>query len=188
MLTKKGILLEIEKGNIQIEPFKPEQLNPNSYDLRLSPDVAVYEEVTLDAGRKNRISRSIIPASGLVLQPGELYLMSTQEYTSTSNYVPGIEGRSSVGRLGISVHATAGFGDVGFHGTWTLEVSVIKPVRVYAGMRICQIFFEECTGEVDVESDAYKGKYNKQVKPQPSQIWREVNEWEIKKEDNGSYN
>lgn len=177
MLTRTGILAEMKAGNIVIDPFNPEQLNPNSYDLRLSKDVAIYEDIILDAGRDNRISRMEIPASGMVLEPGELYLMATQEYTLTKNFVPGIEGRSSVGRLGISVHATAGFGDVGFHGTWTLEVSVIKPVRVYANMRICQIFFEECSGLVDPGADKYVGKYNQQRKPQPSQIWRETNEW-----------
>ena len=102
--------------------------------------------------------------------------MSTAEHTYTSNFVPGIEGRSSVARLGISIHATAGFGDVGFNGTWTLEVSVIKPVRIYRNMRICQIFFEELSSEVDWEG-RYAGKYNDQSLPRPSGIFEEAKEW-----------
>lgn len=177
MLTGHDIQRHITKGGISIEPFNKDQLNPNSYDLRLSKHVAVYRESELDAAKENNLERFEIPEKeGLLLAPGELYLMSTAEHTYTSDFVPGIEGRSSVARLGISIHATAGFGDVGFNGTWTLEVSVIKPVRVYRNMRICQIFFEEISSAVDWEG-RYAGKYNDQSLPRPSGIFEEAKEW-----------
>lgn len=175
LLTRSGILTAIRDQTIVIEPFREEQLNPNSYDLRLGIHVMRYAEGVIDAAKEHLMISYEIPEEGIVLEPGELYLMATEEVTSSSKHVPGIEGRSSVGRLGVNVHATAGFGDVGFHGTWTLEVSVIRPVRVYAGMRICQIYFTTCSEIAD--GDLYEGKYNGQRKPRESRIYREVAEW-----------
>ena len=176
LLTKDAIQIAIDSGEIEITPYNAEQLNPNSYDLRLSSHLATYaEDQTLDAANAPAITRFHIPKEGIVLRPEKLYLGATEESTYTGKYVPGIEGRSSVGRLGIHVHATAGFGDVGFRGTWTLEISVVEPVRVYAGMRLCQIYWTTCTPiEYD---DMYSGKYRDQVMPQPSSIFREREEW-----------
>ena len=173
-LSGKEILSRVEARSIVIEPFDPAFLNPNSYDLRLGEKLLVYTDVCLDAGRELPTEEYVIPAGGFILQPGELYLGATQEYTETPDLIPGIEGRSSVGRLGINVHATAGFGDVGFCGTWTLEISVIKPIRVYAGMRICQIYFERVQGDYEKYSSA---KYQGQKDPRPSGIWRERDAW-----------
>ena len=175
LLTRSGILEAISTGHVAIEPFDESQLNPNSYDLRLGKHVVRYTPGVIDAAKPHEIIQETIPAEGIVLQPGELYLMATKEVTKTSNYVPGIEGRSSVGRLGVSVHATAGFGDVGFHGTWTLEVYVIRPVRIYEGMRICQIFFEDCS--TIRKGDVYCGKYNGQIEPRESRVYMEASEW-----------
>lgn len=86
---------------------------------------------------------------GFVLQPNELYLGVTEEYTETHAHVPFLEGKSSVGRLGIDIHATAGKGDVGFCNFWTLEISVKKPVRVYAGMPVGQLIYFEVKGEIE---------------------------------------
>ena len=108
---------EIQKQlgtNIHIDPFQPSHLNPNSYNLTLHGEVLVYEEVVLDMKQPGRVRRLPIPDSGLVLQPHQLYLARTAERTETHNLVPMIEGRSSIGRLGLFVHVTAGFGDVGF--------------------------------------------------------------------------
>ena len=175
ILTGSAIEAAIRDGSIRMWPFNEAQLNPNSYDLRLASDVVVYTSDLLDAAQPAKTSQFSITPAGLVLRPGELYLMRTQEVTTTNKFVPAIEGRSSVGRLGISVHATAGFGDVGFSGTWTLEVSVIRPVRIYAGMRICQIFFHTCT---DPTPEAqYKGKYLGQGPPRESRIFQEAEEW-----------
>lgn len=178
LLAKDAIRQAVECGDIEIRPFNAEQLNPNSYDLRLSQHLATYrQDQVLDAKNAPAIERFSIPKSGILLRPGKLYLGSTEEVTYTRKYVPGIEGRSSVGRLGINIHATAGFGDIGFCGAWTLEISVVEPVRIYAGMRLCQIYWTTCT-DIDFD-DMYRGKYRDQVMPQPSSIFRERNEWHV---------
>lgn len=99
-------------------------------------------QVPLDAREKNATVDVTIPETGLVLYPGVLYLGSTMEWTESYNCVPRIDGRSSIGRLGIGVHITAGFGDVQFKGRWTLEITAVHPVRIYPGLQICQISFE----------------------------------------------
>jgi dCTP deaminase len=179
LLTRSGILKAIQDGYIGIEPFNENQLNPNSYDLRLGRQVLLYEPGEIDAAKPHQIISQEITDEGILLQPGELYLMATEEVTTSANHVPGIEGRSSVGRLGVNVHATAGFGDVGFHGTWTLEVSCVRPVRLYAGMRICQIYYTTCS-EIE-EGDLYAGKYLGQHEPCASRIYRECDEWHCSK-------
>ncbi len=128
-------------SDIVIDPFSDDQLNPNSYNLRLHNELLVYEEIVLDMRRPSRYRRMQIPPEGLVLQPNQMYLGRTMEYTETRNLVPMLEGRSSIGRLGMFVHVTAGFGDVGFCGYWTLEIIAVQPIRVYAGVQVCQIFY-----------------------------------------------
>ena len=129
--------------DIVIDPFDERHLNPNSYNLTLHDELMTYEEVVLDMAKANRVRRLTIPPEGLVLGPNQLYLGRTVERTETHNLVPMIEGRSSVGRLGLFVHVTAGFGDVGFCGYWTLEMFAVQPVRIYPGVPICQIFYHE---------------------------------------------
>src|SRR5262245_43863166 len=151
-------------GNIVIDPFHEGRLNPNSYNLRLHDELLVYEEIVLDMKRPNRFRRYSIPPEGLVLQPNQLYLGRTMERTETRNYVPMLEGRSSVGRLGLFVHITAGFGDVGFCGYWTLEMFAVQPVRVYAGVEICQIFYHSIEGAV-TEYKSNKYQHNTDIQP-----------------------
>ena len=158
-------------GNIVIEPFDDSRLNPNSYNLALHDELMVYEEVVLDMRKANRVRRIRIPREGLVLQPSQLYLGRTAERTETHNLVPMIEGRSSVGRLGLFVHVTAGFGDVGFCGYWTLEMFAVQPVRIYAGVPICQIFYHDLRGEfTEYASDKYQ--HNTDI--QPSMLFKEL--------------
>jgi dCTP deaminase len=157
--------------NIVIEPFDESKLNPNSYNLSLHDELMVYEEVVLDMRRANRVRRVRIPAEGFVLTPNQLYLGRTAERTETHNLVPMIEGRSSVGRLGLFVHVTAGFGDVGFCGYWTLEMFAIQPVRIYAGVAICQIFFHDIRGTFD---EYASDKYQHNTDIQPSLLFREL--------------
>ena len=159
--------------DISIDPFEPEKLNPNSYNLSLHDEVMTYEEVVLDMRKCNRIKRLTIPPEGLTLQPNKLYLGRTAERTETHNLVPMIEGRSSVGRLGLFVHVTAGFGDVGFCGYWTLEMFAIQPVRIYPGVSICQIFYHEVIG--DITEYQKSGKYQDNHDIQPSLLFRELN-------------
>ena len=119
--------------DIVIDPFDEARLNPNSYNLTLHDELMVYEEVVLDMRRANRVRRMTIPPEGLVLHPSQLYLGRTVERTETRNLVPMIEGRSSIGRLGLFVHVTAGFGDVGFCGY--LDAG---DVRRAAGADLCR--------------------------------------------------
>lgn len=158
---------------IVIEPFEERLLNPNSYNLRLHDELLVYEEIVLDMKRPNRFRRYTIPPEGFILQPGQLYLGRTIERTETHKYVPMLEGRSSVGRLGLFVHATAGFGDIGFCGYWTLEMSAIHPVRVYAGVPICQIIYHTVEGDVTKYAS---NKYQNNHDIQPSMLFKDFEE------------
>jgi len=141
ILSDSRILEEIEKGTIIITPYDRKALGSNSYDVHLGANLAVYEQPELDAKKHNTIRHFNIPEEGFVLMPDTLYLGVTMEYTETHAHVPFLEGKSSTGRLGIDIHATAGKGDVGFCGNWTLEISVKMPVRVYAGMPIGQLIY-----------------------------------------------
>ena len=135
---------EIQKrinNDIIIEPFIEQRINPNSYNLSLHNELLLYKDSILDMKKDNRVDRIIIPSSGLILNPNRLYLGRTVEYTETKNLVPMLEGRSSIGRLGLFVHVTAGFGDVGFKGYWTLEIFCVQPVKIYPNVEICQIYF-----------------------------------------------
>jgi dCTP deaminase len=125
----------------------------------------------LDKRKPKRVRRIEIPPEGLELDPNRLYLGRTIERTETHNLVPMLEGRSSVGRLGLFVHVTAGFGDVGFCGFWTLEMYAIQPVRIYAGVEICQIFYHTVEGEVREYKQSGKYQHNKDI--QPSLLYRE---------------
>ena len=171
MILSGQQILERLEDDIVIDPFAPANLNPNSYNLTLHNELLVYEELVLDMAKANRVRRVVIPDEGLVLSANQLYLARTVERTETHNLVPMIEGRSSVGRLGLFVHVTAGFGDVGFCGYWTLEMFAVQPVRIYPGVPICQIFYHEIVGEV-VE---YDSKYQNNTDIQPSLLFRELN-------------
>lgn len=174
ILSDKEILKSIDVGAILIEPFDRTCLGTNSYDVHLSKFFAVYSEEVLDARKHNSVDHIEIPEEGIVLQPGTLYLGSTVEYTETHNSVPFLEGKSSVGRLGIDIHATAGKGDVGFCNHWTLEISCVHPVRVYAGMPIGQLIYFKVEGEIENYYNKKKGaKYNQRtVKPVESMMWK----------------
>lgn len=155
---------------IFIEPFYDSRLNPNSYNLRLHNELLVYDSHVLDMKVKNETKTISIPPEGLVLEPGIVYLGRTVEYTKTLNHVPMLEGRSSIGRLGIYIHVTAGFGDVGFSGYWTLEISCIQPVRIYPNVEICQIFYHTILGDC---SKMYKSKYQNNEGIQASKMYEE---------------
>lgn len=174
ILSDKKILQAIEDGQIVIDPFRRDCLGTNSYDVHLGKYLAVYVDRELDARKHNRVEELEIGADGFVLQPGVLYLGVTEEYTETHNAVPFLEGKSSVGRLGIDIHATAGKGDVGFCNSWTLEISCVQPVRVYAGMPIGQLIYFHVDGEIDQFYHSKKGaKYTERtIKPVESMMWK----------------
>lgn len=166
-----GRAIKEKVGNeIVIKPYHENQVNPNSYNLTLHNELLVYEDRFLDMKKPNQTKSIIIPDEGYVLEPGVLYLGRTAEYTETDKYVPMLEGRSSVGRLGVFVHVCAGFGDVGFKGYWTLEIHVIQPIRVYAGVGICQIYYHSIEGDYD---PYVSGKYQNNTGIQPSLLYRD---------------
>ncbi|TWU32276.1 dCTP deaminase [Novipirellula artificiosorum] len=157
-------------GDLVIDPFDADRINPNSYDLSLHHELLVYEEVVLDAATPNRYRRLEIPDEGLTLQPGQLYLGRTVEYTETRGLVPMIQGRSSFGRLGLFINPGGALGDVGYCGTWTLEMHCVQPVRIYPNMRVCQIYYLQIEGECN---HGYSDKYQNSRDIQPSLIFRE---------------
>lgn len=170
ILSGKEISEQIEKNNISIEPYTPSQLNPNSYNLRLHHELLVYENDTLDMKSPNPTQQITIPEEGLLLEPNKLYLGRTVERTSTNSYVPMLEGRSSIGRLGLFIHVTAGFGDVGFNGFWTLEIFCVQTIRIYSGVEICQIFYHSIEGDYDLYQS---GKYQNNKGIQPSRLYKD---------------
>ncbi|MEO8721808.1 MAG: dCTP deaminase [Ginsengibacter sp.] len=174
ILSDKRILEEIEKKTIVIKPYHRDKLGSNSYDIHLSKKMAVYNDAILDAKKHNEISYFEIPEEGFVLQPNQLYLGVTMEYTETHAHVPFLEGKSSTGRLGIDIHATAGKGDVGFCGHWTLEISCKVPVRIYGGMPIGQLIYFPIEGDVEIKYDSKKNaKYSNQPdRPIESMMWK----------------
>lgn len=204
ILSDREILAAVGKGEIVIDPFDERSLGGNSYDVHLSPTLRVYRTRTvaqsrhclgvelgaqrwtddpddlddLDMAREPETIDVRIPERGIVLAPGILYLASTVEYTETHRHVPYLDGRSSVGRLGVSIHVTAGRGDVGFCNHWTMEIWVVQPIRVYAGIRIGQLTYHTVTGDVDRRYDTKEnttyGGLARDPMPQPSRMWKRL--------------
>ena len=174
ILSDKKILLAIERGAILIEPFDINCLGTNSYDVHLGKYLATYKNRELDARKHNEIEHFEIGEDGFLLQPNTLYLGVTVEYTETHQHVPFLEGKSSIGRLGIDIHATAGKGDVGYCNTWTLEISCTQPVRVYAGMPIGQLIYFVIDGEIEnLYNKKSNAKYTaKTERPIESMMWK----------------
>ncbi|GHU71248.1 dCTP deaminase [Clostridia bacterium] len=171
ILSGLEIMKQRELGKIGIEPFEPKQVNPNSYNLRLNDRLLVYKDSILDMKKANETESIQIPQEGLVLEPGRLYLGRTLEQTWTDEYIPMLSGRSSLGRLGLHIHITAGFGDVGFKGYWTLELQCIQPIRIYPFVQICQIYYHVIVGDYILYTN---GKYQGNTDVQPSLMYKEL--------------
>ena len=171
MLTGYEIERLVKKGTITIDPFNESNINPNSYNITLADTLKVYTNDVLDPKIDNPTKDVKIPEEGLILLPGNLYLGTTIENTGCSDYVMCIDGRSSLARLGMMVHLTAGFGDLGFRGHWTFEISVLHKLKIYPNMTIGQIYFEEVTGDID---RYYTGKYMFQEEATASRLYQEV--------------
>lgn len=192
-LTARAICDAIARGEITISPFDNAQLNPNSYNLRISAELGVYvpadtpgmsdlvqksfrfgnplPKARLDCRKDNALVYVTMPETGALLHPGKLYLGSTIEYTDIPQHVAVIDGRSSLARLGIKAHITGGFGDIGFRGHWTLEIEVTEPVRIYPFMQFAQIRFHVPHGPIDM---TYTGKYRDQVRPTACRLYQEL--------------
>jgi dCTP deaminase len=169
ILTGPEITKAVSDDRIRIDPYSPDQVNPNSYNVRLGDTLLTYTDEVVDAYRANPTSATRLDEQGLVLRPDQLYLGHTVERVGSDEYVPLLFGRSSVGRLGLFVEITAPIGDIGFHGQWTLMLSSVRPLRVYPGMKIGQIMFFVSKGEIDL----YEGKYQAAAGPQASRYWRD---------------
>ena len=128
----------------------------------------------LDSREQNRVEELIIPQEGFILQPGTTYLAATEEYTEVHCHVPFLEGITSVARLGINVNPSSGKGTIGHTNTWTIEINVVQPVRVYHGMPIAQLIFFHVEGEIDTEyNNMKKSKYrSRSIKPVESMMWK----------------
>lgn len=186
-LTRQAIQEAVAAGDIVISPFNEKNLSPNSIDVTLNKNLLIYtlEDGVLDIKKANPTKQIEIPEEGLVLEPGTLYIGMTNETAISHRYIPMFEGRSSIGRLGINTHITAGFGDIGWgferdkdgntvchYPTWTLEIAVVHPVRVYPNVRIGQVYFVEPKGNIEW----YTGKYGKQRMPQASCSYKDFPE------------
>lgn len=174
ILSDTKILECIKNGEIVIKPFDKNDLGTNSYDVHLGLYLGQYTDKVLDARKHNKIKIQKIPKEGYILRPNTLYLGATLEYTETHTTVPFLEGKSSVGRLGIDIHATAGKGDVGFCNHWTLEISCTHPVRIYAGMPIGQLIYFQVEGDISNYYNKKQGaKYTRRTgKPVESMMWK----------------
>ena len=156
ILTGHKIAEEVRRRNIVIEPFRDDLLNPNSYNVRLGREILQYEiDGPLDPKLPSTTRKMELDDSGMVFQPGELYLGHTIEVIGSDFYVPLIGGRSSTGRLGLFVHITAPLGDIGYIGQWTLQLRATVPIRLYPGQPIGQMIFVVPRGRID----PYDGKY-----------------------------
>jgi len=155
---------------ILIDPFTESQLNPNSYNLTLHNELLVYTNPVLDMKKENKTEHIIIGTEGFILEPQRLYLARTTEYIRTDYYIPVLEGRSSIARLGLFVHVSAGLGNIGSAGYWTLELVATQPIRIYAGIQICQIYFQQLFGSYDI----YSSKYKNSTDIQPSYLYKEL--------------
>lgn len=155
ILSDRGIKERLGK-DIIITPYNEKQLNPNSYNLTLNKNLICYNKRLLRIDEYNPYHSLEIPPEGLKLKPGWVYLAKTNEYTETHNLVPMLEGRSSIGRLGILIHISAGFGDAGFKGCWTLELTCIQPVVIKPNIEICQIYYHTLESAPEKE---YDGRY-----------------------------
>ena len=171
----------MSSGDIIIDPYDESRLNPNSYNLRLHNELLMIKDAVLDMKEPTPYEKILIPETGYLLEPGTLYLGRTYELTITKKYVPIIEGRSSIGRLGIFIHATAGFGDIGFSGYWTLEITVVQPIKIYPMIDICQIYYSEISGSYKF----YEGKYQHNHEIQISKLYKEFIQEEEENKNEG---
>lgn len=188
ILSDRDIKARIEKGDIAIsshDSAHTTNVNASSLDMRLGHGFKIFNHSKtaildpLDPTTFDGVTSLIEVPMGepFIVQPGEFVLGVTMEKVKiANNLVARVEGRSSLGRLGIIVHSTAGFIDAGFEGTITLEITNINrmPVALYPGMRVCQLAFEDMSSEALVPySKKGTSKYQGQELPQDSRIFND---------------
>ncbi|WP_328868699.1 deoxycytidine triphosphate deaminase [Streptomyces sp. NBC_00287] len=145
ILTGPAIAAARAAGEITIEPYDPARLSPNAYDWRLGDTLRICA-AGLDAAAPTPYAETTIPPSGLVLEPGILYLGVTHERTGSEAYAQFLNGDRTMGALGVWVHVSAPLGHQGHAIHWTLEIRAAKPVRVYPQMTFGKLIFIRCLG------------------------------------------
>jgi len=180
ILSDKDILLRIKKGDLKIEPFSRDRVQPSTVDLHLSPEIRIFnnwERGLIDIKEKADHSKLMkIDSNGFIVHPGEFLLGATKEKIGLPNNLAAkLEGRSSLGRLGLIIHATAGYVDPGFFGWLTFELSNISrtPIKIYPDMKIAQICFFQMTSKAlrPYGSSELGSKYQGQKGPTASMAW-----------------
>ena len=170
-LSGKEIIKQVNQKRILIDPFDPLMINPNSYKYHLGNKLLRLTAEILDLKEKDEYEEIIIPEEGLILYPGECYLASTLERFGSNVYASLVTGRSSVGRKFLTNHMNSALISQGFFGNITLEISVIKPTRIYPYFEFGQIFWFTVCGDPCL----YEGKYQNQSAPTISMIYAENN-------------
>lgn len=166
MLGKNKIKEAIKEGSIKISNFDEANLNSISYDMEIDDEIKCYNNYRCLDSKKENMNYDIINLSeeedkSIILKPGNLYLATTKESVWSNKYIPCITGRSTYARLGIQIHQTAFFANLGHEFKWVLEISAVVPVILHKGTKLSQMYFEEISG--DITSDMiYHGKYEKE--------------------------
>jgi dCTP deaminase len=194
MLSDSAITASIAAGNLTIAPWDDELLQPASVDLRLGRGFRFFRYAAgayIDPSVKQDLTELFTaepddPAEPedchFLLRPGEFALAHTYESVKFGAQLAGrVEGKSSLGRLGLICHSTAGFIDPGFNGQITLELANMNrlPILLWPGMRIAQLCVFHVTGQVDKVYGAAGSKYNHQVGPTPSRSWQNWKVWPV---------
>ena len=190
LLSDRDIAAEIESGRVKVEPFNPKMIQPSSVDVRLDRFFRVFEnhryEVIDPSIEQSELTRevAVAPDEFFILHPGEFVLASTYEVITLPDDIAGrLEGKSSLGRLGLLTHSTAGFIDPGFSGHITLELSNVAnlPVKLYPGMKIGQLCLIKLSSPAEhpYGSAVYGSRYQGQRGPTPSKSWLNFHKTEI---------
>lgn len=183
MLSNQAIKDEIKRKSIAVEAVEAvennfDNIEENFIDVTLGDSIKVYDSPFLDVTKETPTREIIIPDEGLMLKPNELYIGRTAEFTKTYGFVPLLAGKEELAAIGMEIHVTAGFGDNGFEGTWTLEIVCANPTIVYKGMPIGQIYYYPLIGDANIQ---YRGKYFRQIDPTSSRLYREYEDKEMEK-------
>lgn len=171
ILSDRSIKELIREGRLSIEPFREEHIQASSLDLTLGGDVILYKAECIDIRNPDMpVERLTIPDGGLLIPPKAFLLATTEEYIKLPEDITAfVEGRSSLGRLGLFIE-NAGWVDAGFEGQITLELYNANscPIRIYRGVRICQIVLARLDRKAE---KPYRGKYQGQKGTTPSRVY-----------------
>ena len=191
LLSDKDIRAQIDAGRVGCDPYDPKMIQPSSIDVRLDKFFRVFEnhkyEVIDPSKEQPELTREIEVGNDehFILHPGEFVLASTYEVVTLPDDIAGrLEGKSSLGRLGLLTHSTAGFIDPGFSGHITLELSNVAnlPVKLYPGMKIGQLCLIKLSSPAEhpYGSEVYGSRYQGQRGPTPSKSWLNFHKSRIK--------